>query len=676
MRLSVFLVLPLALAHNPNAGPKKKKGPKKWAPPLPSSVSASSAGGISRKPIHQHVDVDQGRSNIPAYDGDAWDIMLCVDGTFIEVETGPDDSPWYLQPFQYANNTCEDHGGRKACPHSNPYQCNVRSCGPNHDDLCCVASPSDCGRCCGQFPPGDPFAGLCAPPDEFAPVAENNNASLCGVPTRPVANSKTQYCMNNNLTAPFGLCDCFIVYAFMDEDCTGPCPTSAPTVAPTAAPPITTAPTPDGKIVPVDPGTCPLDFLQARVPNGQPEPNNAPKTEFCLFTNETYCPAKCTEDTLVPGQNLYIECDGGCGYVPDSAVFSDNTTQIGGNSCPLQQPLCPVAGVKTNIVLSIANSKETLCDNPDSFDGLYYYYDRLRPSTTRNPPCFEGTQPCGYSSCQFDCLRNHPGEQWFYFRVTKAGTVSFSTRSLFDHDFAVWGPYGDLPDSIEACPSYPNYGNRAYGFVDVTGKEPNQIQATPSGAPAIYTNNDDSSNNRFRQGLLPNIVPQANNKTKSCSFSPSNVEEVLIPYAPIGYYTMLFSNYANVDQELVIKLGPTNTAEYDCDFLKRCDGTNWNIKAVNVGPDDLVTPEWLKTEYNNGFVEPCPNNPYPQPTQDFFDSNRRLSGQGGVEGATLEEIRRMSQEKMDATQQMIQPKERVLDEEGEEEFVCNGAGDK
>lgn len=199
--------------------------------------------------------------------------------------------------------------------------------------------------------------------------------------------------------------------------------------------------------------------------------------------------------------------------------------------------------------------------------------------------------------------------------------------------------------------------------------------------PSLYSNNDDSSNNDLAPRFIPNLVPQANAKTKDCSFSPSNVEEVFIPYAPIGYYTMLFSNYASVNQELVIKLGPANTAEYDCDFLKRCDGTNWNILPVAVGPDGLVTSEWLKTESNNGFVKQCPDTTYPESTKEFLDSpspspSRRLSGQGGVEGATLEKIRRMSQEKLDATRQMNQPKERVLDEEGEEEFVCHGADEK
>jgi len=94
--------------------------------------------------------------------------------------------------------------------------------------------------------------------------------------------------MDNMLTAPYDLCNCFIVWQFEEQDCTVPCKTTAPTMAPTMAPttaPLTMSPTMDGGVIPVNPGDCPDNFVQAKAPGDD--------KEFCLFTNESYCPAIC-----------------------------------------------------------------------------------------------------------------------------------------------------------------------------------------------------------------------------------------------------------------------------------------------------------------------------------------------------------------------------------------------
>jgi len=155
-----------------------------------SSVSASSAGGISVKPIHQHVSHSDGRSSSspPPYDGNTQNIMLCEDGTFVEVNVTK-GADWDEQPFQM-ENICSDHGGRKACPHSVPYHCNSFVCGVNATEMCCVEEPSDCGVCCGQYSD----SAMCDNTIGLQGVT-NGNETLCGIPVSVI---KNRFVASNN----------------------------------------------------------------------------------------------------------------------------------------------------------------------------------------------------------------------------------------------------------------------------------------------------------------------------------------------------------------------------------------------------------------------------------------------------------------------------------------------
>jgi len=184
---------------------------------------------------------------------------------------------------------------------------------------------------------------------------------------------------------------------------------------------------------------------------------------------------------------------------------------------------------------------------------------------------------------RYDCLRSHPGEQWFHVKVTKIGTMAFNTVSEFDHDFAVWGAYNTLEETVADCPNHPNWGARDFGIARGNGTDNTGVMYyfdAPGIARGWYT------------------IPLAPLKTKDCGFSPSPIENVTVELAQVGYYTFLFSNYAQEDQILNINLSPLNTAEYDCDFLKRCDGTAWNIVPTDITPDTrIATPRWFRAEY-------------------------------------------------------------------------------
>ena len=95
----------------------------------------------------------------------------------------------------------------------------------------------------------------------------------------------------------------------------------------------------------------------------------------------------------------------------------------------------------------------------------------------------------------FGCLTNHPGEQWLWFEVKTAGNVVFDSTSPKDHDYAIWGPYASKAAMLTACSNLPS--------------------------------------------------------PKTCSYSPSNIEKIVINNAQAGdFFIYVLTNYANVDQSL------------------------------------------------------------------------------------------------------------------------------
>jgi len=112
----------------------------------------------------------------------------------------------------------------------------------------------------------------------------------------------------------------------------------------------------------------------------------------------------------------------------------------------------------------------------------------------------------------YGCLVSQPDPTWYYFEISTAGNLIFDITAPSDIDYALWGPYANLPAAQAACGSLP--------------------------APL------------------------------DCSFSGSNSETATINGAQVGeVYVMVVTNFAGTVQTVTMQTSGANTASTDCSIV-------------------------------------------------------------------------------------------------------------
>ena len=152
----------------------------------------------------------------------------------------------------------------------------------------------------------------------------------------------------------------------------------------------------------------------------------------------------------------------------------DGTAMYGGATCDAMAPFCVDPSAQYHFEFSSSNDQETWSSSDD-----------------------------------FGCLMAHPGEQWLYLTIQRAGVFAMATSSQRDHDYAVWGPFASLEAAQRSC------------------------------------------------GTLPSPA--------DCGYSSSATEHLLLPNVQAGeVYIVLLTNFARVTQALSAELEAANTAVLSC----------------------------------------------------------------------------------------------------------------
>lgn len=80
----------------------------------------------------------------------------------------------------------------------------------------------------------------------------------------------------------------------------------------------------------------------------------------------------------------------------------------------------------------------------------------------------------------YDCLATQPDPTWYYFEISTAGDIDFDITAGSDIDFALWGPYANLPTAQAACGSLPapidcSYTTSATETANITGAQVGEV---------------------------------------------------------------------------------------------------------------------------------------------------------------------------------------------------------
>jgi hypothetical protein len=142
----------------------------------------------------------------------------------------------------------------------------------------------------------------------------------------------------------------------------------------------------------------------------------------------------------------------------------------------------------------------------------------------------------------YGCLSTSPNPTWFYLEIDTAGTLQMGMTANSDIDFALWGPYSDLPTAQANC------------------------------------------------GTLPAPI--------DCSYSTSGTEDAQTAANVGDVFVLLITNYADVTQPVDVSSGPLNTASTNCSAVLPVTLSYFN--GENIGNKNIL--KWTtSTEINNDY---------------------------------------------------------------------------
>ncbi|MCH2223866.1 MAG: T9SS type A sorting domain-containing protein [Crocinitomicaceae bacterium] len=144
----------------------------------------------------------------------------------------------------------------------------------------------------------------------------------------------------------------------------------------------------------------------------------------------------------------------------------------------------------------------------------------------------------------YDCLSTTPNPSWYYLEIDTGGDIAIDITAGQDIDFALWGPYANIPAAVAACNAYP----------------------TPI----------------------------------DCSYSTASTEQANVTgVVPGEVYVLLVTNYAAVTQTISLNEAGSNTATTDCSILSVTFGT---LEGKRTSENVLVEWSTVTEDNNNYFV--------------------------------------------------------------------------
>jgi len=146
----------------------------------------------------------------------------------------------------------------------------------------------------------------------------------------------------------------------------------------------------------------------------------------------------------------------------------------------------------------------------------------------------------------YDCLSTSPNPSWYYLEIATGGNLAIDITAGSDIDFAIWGPFVDLPTAVANCDSY--------------------------GVPL------------------------------DCSYSTSAVEQANVTGVVAGeVYVLLVTNYANTVQTITVDEAGSNTASTDCSIVPLpVELVDFN--AMTKGNDVLLSWKTVSERDNDFFI--------------------------------------------------------------------------
>lgn len=143
----------------------------------------------------------------------------------------------------------------------------------------------------------------------------------------------------------------------------------------------------------------------------------------------------------------------------------------------------------------------------------------------------------------YGCLFTTPNPSWYYLEISGAGNLVIDITAGADIDFAIWGPYPNLPNAIAQCESH--------------------------------------------------AVPL------DCSYSISPIEQAIVPGVLVGQvYVLLVTNYAAVVQMITINEAAANSASTNCAILLPVELESFTGTLL----DGTVQLNWVTaSEHNNDY---------------------------------------------------------------------------
>ncbi|XOV66494.1 MAG: T9SS type A sorting domain-containing protein [Fluviicola sp.] len=170
----------------------------------------------------------------------------------------------------------------------------------------------------------------------------------------------------------------------------------------------------------------------------------------------------------------------------------------------------------------------------------------------------------------YDCLLTSPNPSWFYLEIATAGNLVIDITAGSDIDYAIWGPYADLPTAIATCdahgvPQDCSYSTAAVEQANVTGVNPGEVYVL------LVTN--------FASTVQTITVDEAASNTAStdCSIVPLPIELVDFGGSSLGSSVQL--NWSTI-------------SERDNDFFiaeRSSDGHHWTSFAMIDGAGNSNT---------------------------------------------------------------------------------------
>ncbi len=189
-----------------------------------------------------------------------------------------------------------------------------------------------------------------------------------------------------------------------------------------------------------------------------------------------------------------------------------------------------------------------LCINPTPPPPTNVTCPQMQPICSGSPIVFQAQSGGGSAAPgpNYDCLATTPNPTWFYLEIATPGSMAIDLTAGSDVDFAMWGPYSNLPDAQADCSTYP----------------------------------------------LP----------IDCSYSGSNVELMDIASVNVGeVYVVLVTNYANVIQSITLNQASGATATTNCAIVTLPIGLLYFNAEPNEG---VVNLDWAtESEENNDYFE-------------------------------------------------------------------------